>query len=45
MLPSVEEMNKVITSRGLHIKNKKMFGNDYAKTIRIWSESRIHGAA
>ena len=39
MLPSVEEMNKVITSRGLHIKNKKMFGNDYAKTIRIWSES------
>ena len=39
MLPSVEEMNKVIISRGLHIKNKKMFGNDYAKTIRIWSES------
>ena len=39
MLPSVEEMNKVITSRGLHIKDKKMFGNDYAKTIRIWSES------
>ncbi|MAI29082.1 MAG: hypothetical protein CMP38_02620 [Rickettsiales bacterium] len=39
MLPSIEEMNKVITSRGLHIKNKKMFGNDYAKTIRIWSES------
>ena len=39
MLPSVEEMNKVITSRGLHIRNKKMFGNDYAKTIRIWSES------
>jgi cyclopropane-fatty-acyl-phospholipid synthase len=39
MLPSVEEMNKVITSRGLHIKEKKMFGNDYAKTIRIWSES------
>ncbi len=39
MLPSVEAMNKVMLSRGLHIKNKKMFGNDYAKTIRIWSES------
>ena len=39
MLPSVEEMNKVITSSGLHIKNKKMFGNDYAKTIRMWSDS------
>ena len=39
MLPSVEEMNKVFISCGLHIKNKKMFGNDYAKTIRIWSES------
>jgi len=39
MLPSVEEMNKVLISRGLHIKNKKMFGNDYAKTIRMWSES------
>ena len=39
MLPSVEEMDKVITSKGLHITNKTMFGNDYAKTIRIWSES------
>ena len=39
MLPSIEELNKVIISKGMHIKNKKMFGNDYAKTLRYWSES------
>jgi cyclopropane-fatty-acyl-phospholipid synthase len=39
MLPSVEAMSKTMKSKGLFIKNKKMFGDDYAKTIRFWTES------
>ena len=39
MLPSVEEMSKVMHLHGLMIKNKNMFGMDYAKTLTVWSES------
>ncbi len=39
MLPSVEAMSETMKSKGLFIKNKKMFGDDYAKTIRFWTES------
>ena len=39
MLPSIEAMNKILESKGLCIKNKKMFGDDYAKTLRYWSDS------
>ena len=39
MLPSIEEMSKVLTSKGLTIEKKQMFGNDYAKTLRMWSRS------
>ncbi len=39
MLPSVEEMSKVMNSQGLMIENKNMFGMDYAKTLTFWSES------
>jgi cyclopropane-fatty-acyl-phospholipid synthase len=39
MLPSIEAMNKVIISKGMQIENRKMFGNDYARTLRYWSES------
>lgn len=39
MLPSIEEMSKVLKSKGLSIEKKQMFGNDYAKTLRMWSKS------
>ena len=39
MLPSIEAMNKILETKGLCIKNKKMFGDDYAKTLRHWSDS------
>ena len=39
MLPSVEEMTKILKSNGLFIKEQKMFGNDYAKTLKLWSRS------
>ena len=39
MLPSIEEMTKTLKSNGLFIKEKKMFGNDYAKTLKLWSRS------
>ena len=38
MLPSVEAMSKTMKSKGLFIKNKKMFGDDYADH-KIWTES------
>ena len=39
MLPSIEEMSKVLKSKGLSIEKKQMFGNDYAKTLKMWSKS------
>ena len=39
MLPSIEEMSKVLKSKGLTIEKKQMFGNDYAKTLKMWSKS------
>ena len=39
MLPSVEEMTKILKSNGLFIKEQKMFGNDYARTLKLWSRS------
>tara|TARA_B100001057_G_scaffold83594_1_gene79312 strand:- start:63 stop:1247 length:1185 start_codon:yes stop_codon:yes gene_type:complete len=39
MLPSIEEMTKILKSNGLFIKDQKMFGNDYAKTLKLWSTS------
>ena len=39
MLPSVEEMTKILKSNGLFIKEQKMFGNDYARTLKFWSRS------
>ena len=39
MLPSIEEMNRVVSSKGLVIENKNMFGLDYAKTLAFWSRS------
>ena len=39
MLPSIEEMSKVLRSNGLSIEKKQMFGNDYAKTLKMWSKS------
>lgn len=39
MLPSVEEMTKILKSNGLFIKQQKMFGNDYARTLKLWSRS------
>ncbi|MEC8265828.1 MAG: cyclopropane-fatty-acyl-phospholipid synthase family protein [Pseudomonadota bacterium] len=39
MLPSIEEMSKVLNSKGLTIKKKQMFGSDYAKTLKMWSRS------
>ena len=39
MLASVEEMTKILKSNGLFIKEQKMFGNDYARTLKLWSRS------
>ncbi|MAR63633.1 MAG: hypothetical protein CMP43_01365 [Rickettsiales bacterium] len=39
MLPSVEEMTKILKSNGLFIKEQIMFGNDYARTLKLWSRS------
>ena len=39
MLPSIEEMTKTLKSNGLFIKEQKMFGNDYARTLKLWSRS------
>ena len=39
MLPSVEEMTKILKSNGLFIKEQRMFGNDYARTLKLWSRS------
>ena len=39
MLPSIEEMSKVLKLKGLSIEKKQMFGNDYAKTLKMWSKS------
>ena len=32
-------MSKVLRSNGLSIEKKQMFGNDYAKTLKMWSKS------
>ena len=32
-------MSKVLKSKGLTIEKKQMFGNDYAKTLKMWSKS------
>ena len=39
MLPSVEEMNKVLCSNGLEVCSHYMFGDHYAKTLEYWRSS------
>ncbi len=39
MLPSVEEMNRVLRENGLHVDKHFMFGDHYAKTIEYWKLS------
>ena len=36
MLPSVEEMNKVLNDNGLQVDEHFMFGDHYAKTLEYW---------
>ena len=42
MLPSVEEIKKITNSIGLNIMEEKMFGPDYARTLKYWKESFNH---
>ncbi len=39
MLPSIEEMKKVLFSNGLEVCSNYMFGDHYAKTLEYWSSS------
>ena len=39
MLPSIQEMNKVLGSTGLKVDSQFMFGHHYAKTLEFWRGS------
>jgi cyclopropane-fatty-acyl-phospholipid synthase len=39
MLPSIQEMNKVLGSTGLKVDSQFMFGDHYAKTLEYWRGS------
>jgi cyclopropane-fatty-acyl-phospholipid synthase len=39
MLPSIEEMNKVLGLNGLKVDSQFMFGDHYAKTLEFWRRS------
>lgn len=39
MLPSPEVLEKEISSAGLRIENTHDFGQDYARTLRLWREN------
>ncbi len=39
MLPSVEQMNKVLGLNGLKVDSQFMFGDDYARTLEYWRSS------
>ncbi len=36
MLPSISKINEVMSSKGLYIDKKNMFGLDYAETLKRW---------
>ena len=39
MLPSIEEMKKIVNNNGLKVYEEKMYGLHYAQTLKYWTES------